>query len=284
MALAPVGEGCDRQRVPLSIGALRAGVVNLPEKALRFLLRHGLKAAIVRACLYPFRPLIQRRKERRIAGMVGAQARFTEIYRSNYWGSRDSASGSGSSLHATIAVRRELLRLIERFQVRKLLDAPCGDMRWMSLVLEQTRVDYIGGDIVPGLVEQNRRVHGAAGRRFIQIDIARDRLPEADLMVCRDCLFHLSEADALSALWNFARSSIPWLLTTTYKNPTNRPNVDIETGGFRHIDLFLPPFGLDRAVHARFDDWNEPEAPREMCLWSREQILASLTRSASVVT
>ena len=57
-----------------------------------------------------------------------------------------------------------------------------------------------------------------------------------------DVLFHLPNKDVITVLANFANSEIPYLLTTTYTFP--KRNEDVKPGGFRFINLQLPPFLL----------------------------------------
>ena len=56
-------------------------------------------------------------------------------------------------------------------------------------------IEYTGGDIVPSIVEENRRLHARESRRFVKLDLTRDVLPDADVLLCRDCLVHLSYAN-----------------------------------------------------------------------------------------
>lgn len=209
---------------------------------------------------------------------LNAEERFTWIYKNNYWSNAESVSGPGSTLSQTESIRRELPRIVKSFHVKRLLDAPCGDFNWMQHALRDMDVTYTGGDIVRDLVDDLQRLHGAPGVSFRQLDLVEDPLPEADLLLCRDCLFHLSIRDIARALSNFLVSGIPYLLTTTHIPGDHPVNEDIPTGHFRHIDLFAAPFNLSREPLARFEDWCEPEAPREMCLWSTEQLRAPVQR------
>jgi len=124
-----------------------------------------------------------------------------------------------------------------------LLDIPCGDMNWMRKV--QFDLDlYIGADIVPEIVENNKSRFGndrSAHRRFMRLDLTRDSLPKADLILCRDCLIHFSYQAILESLANIKRSGALYLMTTTYLHPKN---VDIETGEFRPINLQAKPFNF----------------------------------------
>ena len=73
-----------------------------------------------------------------------------------------------------------------------MLDVPCGDFYWMRLV--PLDVDYTGGDIVSDIVARNQAQYGDERRRFLRLDLLQDPLPAADLIFCRDCLVHLSNA------------------------------------------------------------------------------------------
>ncbi len=165
---------------------------------------------------------------------------FELIHRENLWGDERSRSGPGSTLEDTTAVRAALPPLLERLSVRSLLDVPCGDFSWMSTV--PLDVEYYGGDIVPGIVDDVRRRYGGPHRHFALVDLVRGPLPNADLVLCRDCLVHLSFADIRRALHVIRASGSTYLLTTTFRD--RRANRDIPTGAWRPLDLTLPPFSL----------------------------------------
>ena len=95
-------------------------------------------------------------------------------------------------------------------------------------------------------------------------------------MICRDCLFHLSFNDTKLFLQNFIESKILYLLTTTYINNGEFSNQNIKTGDFRLIDLFSAPYHFEENVLYRIEDSIPNETPREMCLWSREQIISAI--------
>ena len=168
---------------------------------------------------------------------------FTRIYRNGGWHA-DSVSGIGSTPDETRGIRDRLPDILRQFDIRTMLDIPCGDFGWMSRVqleLEQ----YVGADIVKPLVERNNRKYGQDGnypRSFQHLDITRDPLPPADLVLCRDCLIHLSLEDGQRALGNVKASSAKYLFTTTYTG--RRWNDSIATGQFYPINLQAPPFHL----------------------------------------
>jgi hypothetical protein len=92
----------------------------------------------------------------------------------------------------------------------------------------------------------------------------RGSIPAADLRLCRNVLFHLPNREIETVLSNFAKSEVPLLLTTTCEFP--QENSDIRAGGFRFINLRLPPFALPRPI-AKSADFIAPEPPRYLGLW-----------------
>lgn len=197
--------------------------------------------------------------------LASTRATFRYYYRGRCWGGprEESASGPGSSLANTEELRRDLPALLRDLGVRSLLDLPCGDFYWMRHT--ELSIDrYIGADIVPELIEDNRRRHAAPGREFIVADLVEDRLPVADALLCRDCLPHLSLRKAAAALENIRRSGCTYLLTTTFPGAV-QANKDVLTGGWRKLDLSLPPFNLPEPLRL-LEDWSEM-AGRRLGVW-----------------
>jgi len=216
--------------------------------------------------------LLYRLRERDIFKKKDIKNRFTEIYKTNYWGSPESISGTGSTLRYTENLRKNLPGLFEKFSIQTIFDAPCGDFNWMKEVVQGTNIMYLGGEIVSEIVSKNNLLYSARNIRFIDFDITSMDFPDADLMICRDCLFHLSYRDIRSFLDLFLKSNIKYLLTTTHVNNGSFKNRDIESGDFRKIDLFSSPFNFPNEFLYRVQDWLPPDPQREICLWSREQL------------
>jgi len=172
---------------------------------------------------------------------LGLQERFERIYATNLWSDSESRSGVGSRLDSTRVLRAELPMALRKLEVGVLLDVPCGDFTWMEHV-DLSDVEYIGGDIVPSIVEENRQRHARETRRFVVLDLTRDFLPDADVLLCRDCLVHLSYANIHAVLANIARSGIRFLLMTSF--PGRRDNYDVADGDWRPLDFQAPPFSF----------------------------------------
>jgi hypothetical protein len=170
------------------------------------------------------------------------QATFTAIFQHKAWGDGESVSGPGSSRARGDDFRHDLVALLDAWHVRAIVDAPCGDVNWMRHILADRPMSYTGIDIVEPLIASNVERYAAADCRFLCADLTRADLPRADLIICRDGLVHLSFADALAAIDNFRRSGSRYLLATTFIERV--ANDDVETGGWRPLNLQLAPFNL----------------------------------------
>ncbi|MDR1653387.1 MAG: class I SAM-dependent methyltransferase, partial [Prevotellaceae bacterium] len=169
---------------------------------------------------------------------------FTNIYKTNHWGSQESKSGPGSAIEATAVIRKQLPLIIEKYAIQSMVDVPCGDYNWMRTV-EKT-CSYIGGDIVAEMIENNQKLYASKEVQFKLIDITKDALPEVDLIFCRDCLQHLSYANVHKALRNFKSSGSKYLLVTSY--PKTWINCDIKDGDYRALNLRKSPFRLPKPL------------------------------------
>src|ERR1700722_10066700 len=206
---------------------------------------------------------------------------FDTIYASSSWGDHETKSGPGSTTKYTTNIRQELLSFVSKFSVKTLFDAPCGDFIWMRQVGFPENMTYIGGDGSSIIIENNGREFTSVGRTFMNFDIAHDPFPAVDAWFCRDCMFHLSYRDIYSALQNFVDSKVPLVFMTTHLTSTTAfRNTDIATGGFRILDLYLPPFELPRDILFWAADYVHPHPRREMSVWTREQISAALPTMA----
>jgi SAM-dependent methyltransferase len=207
-----------------------------------------------------------------------------ELKNAFYWGqwasrNNESVSGQGSTLFYTESLRKALPTILRGLKVKKLLDAPCGDFNWMRHV-DLDGIDYLGLDIVEKVVEHNQERYSSDACDFAHGDITKDPLPDADLMICRDCLMHLPYKYCWDFLENFANSRIGYLLTTTHNNPKNR---DIEApGGFHRLNLRMPPFSFPDSP-ILLHDWIRgarwPE--RYLGLWTREDVREVLLSAES---
>ncbi len=196
-----------------------------------------------------------------------AQEKFTYIYKSNFWAGGVSVSGEGSDDMQTLQIRKLLPELIEQYNIKIMLDLPCGDFNWMKDV--DLKLDtYIGGDIVEEIIRLNNLKYSTPKRKFKKLNIVEDKLPQSDLLFCRDCLVHLSYQDILKSIENIKKCGIKYLMTTTF--PECDENNDITTGDWRIIDLEKPPFNFPKPLFLLNENCTEGEGTykdKSLGLW-----------------
>jgi 2-polyprenyl-3-methyl-5-hydroxy-6-metoxy-1,4-benzoquinol methylase len=198
---------------------------------------------------------------------------FNKIYSKNTWGSTESASGRGSEIQHTKTLLKGLNRVSKDLGVKSMLDAPCGDFNWMQQ-LDRTRFSYIGMDIVEDLIDSLNAKYAQDSQVTFQAgNIIAGELPQVDLIFCRDCLVHFSFEDIHKSLSNFRKSGSKYLLTTSY---TDRGvNRDIQTGGWRPINLEKEPFNLPKPlkiIHENNLDDLGLYFDKSMALWKLSDI------------
>lgn len=184
---------------------------------------------------------------------------FSEIYERGLWGeSLDDLSSGGGTIHEKYV--EPYVQLVARcsdalgLARTRLVDLGCGDFVVGRRLVERLgdRVDYVGVDVVPGLVDRNRDRFAAPGVRFECLDIIAEPLPEGDLCLVRQVLQHLSNQQIQSVLAKL--SQYPLVLVTEHQ-PSDaasaRPNLDkvhgFDTRVGRGSGVFLehPPFSVD---------------------------------------
>ena len=161
---------------------------------------------------------------------------FTRIYAENAWG----GSGKGSDPAAAAPYCRFIEGYIWQHSIRSVLDLGCGDLR-VANAIAWGPARYTGIDIVapPGMW---------------QADIRTCPLPAADLVLCKDVLQHWGNGDITAMLPRLA--GYPHVLITGSAEGI-RTNTDVETGGFRCVDLAAPPFcwPVTEVLRWHGDEW-----------------------------
>lgn len=196
---------------------------------------------------------------------------FEELYSQGGWGNDETRSGTGSTLKNTQKIIQALPVIFNQYNINTILDIPCGDFNWMKQV-EFENIFYVGADIVHELIDSNKTKFDSRFHSFIVADIVTDKLPQADMVLCRDCLVHLSNHDVLESLKNIQRSESKYLLTTTF--PKHK-NMDIVTGSWRPLNLQTEPFNFPEPVEILYEDYfemGEQYADKALGLWEVKNI------------
>ena len=167
---------------------------------------------------------------------------FSNIFTKDLWQSnrkhKESKSGAGSFLKNTKNVRNDLPDLLNKYDIKSMLDIPCGDMNWISKL--NLNIDYVGADIVPELIAENKRNYPSI--QFKVLDIVNDKLPKMDVLLCRDCFVHLPLEYVKLAISNIRKAGIKYMLVTSFPIEFNK---NISLGRWRPLNMQIEPFNLE---------------------------------------
>lgn len=201
--------------------------------------------------------------ELEIEGPGERTQRFSRVYRmekrhSKKVNNRTVASGAGSSMTYTRSTRTFLETVVRRYDIRSILDVPCGDFQWMPIVLSaQPRIRYFGGDILRELVNEHQQHFASRSRWTFGVVDAANALPSGqyDLVFMRDMLQHLSPGNILDVLRNVNASRFKYLLVTDYpKEVANKAKRGRDIGWDTHMyNLQLAPYRLSPPLE-RFEE------------------------------
>ena len=159
---------------------------------------------------------------------------FQRIYDHQLWG---GGSGHGSRRTTTEPYRQLLQRLLTGKQVERVVDLGCGDWQFSRLI-DWDGIQYLGVDVVPAVIEADRRTHSAANIAFQCADIRTWHPPDADLYILKDVLQHWPDRDIKALLSRMAGRR---MLITNSAPTADHIDLDLP-GDFRPLDLRRPPF------------------------------------------
>jgi hypothetical protein len=198
--------------------------------------------------------LVQRRE--RLLGHLPLQEAFEEVYRRDMWKQGDSRSGLGSE--GLVAER--YIELVQNYaakhELRTAVDAGCGDFT-VGRRLARTFEQYVAFDVSSLIIEDNKRRYSdltGSNVTFDVVDMTSATFPRGDLILIRQVLQHLTNAQIEQILKNLEASN--WrrvLITEDVHNPLNnqQPNLDLPSHTVRtRVSLSSGVF-LDKAPFNR---------------------------------
>jgi hypothetical protein len=209
------------------------------------------------------------------------QSFFQKVYQDNLWTSEESASGYGSERWVCENLIRELPLVMKKYGVKSLLDAPCGDFNWMQHV-NMRGVTYLGGDIVPEIIEQNNHKYGDSTTSFQVLDIVENKIPKVDMIFIRDLFIHCTLDLIVKSLHNIVNSGCSYIFLTQDTLDSRYPpegNVELERAKdgvsyeFRFLNMTLAPFHLPAPLEIIYEAKEVWDGHKTMALWSRAQLI-----------
>jgi len=141
------------------------------------------------------------------------------------WRSKETPCGAGSELGNTINVRQSLLEIVEKYNIKTVVDAGAGDLNWMKHL--EWDVDYKGYDLYP------------RHESVIQFDLTKGVLPESDLILCRHVINHLSPDYAQRCIDNFKKSGSKYLAVTNCDRQRDCFEDGWQITGLELVETFL---------------------------------------------
>lgn len=178
---------------------------------------------------------------------------FEDIYARGAWG---AGSGPGSYPYFTIEYRAFLQRFISLNGVTSIMDIGCGDWQF-SRFIDFSGARYLGLDVARSVIERNIATFASDSVRFEVMPEDPADLPTADLVIIKDVLQHLPDADIRSLLAAVLPKVKFALLTNSYEKINTERNYDIGShGDFRCIDLTSAPYHYGGAYV--FEYWALP--------------------------
>ena len=160
---------------------------------------------------------------------------FTQIYKENVWG---AGSGTGSVVENCYPLIGWLQVFLKRQRIETFIDYGCGDWQWMQYV-NLDGVTYRGIDCADSIVAQNIRCFGRDNISFSSGTII-ESIAIADLAFCKDVLQHLPNREVIEIIDAFLKNSK--YVIAINGSMGQYLNEDIDVGGYRPIDISLPPF------------------------------------------
>ncbi len=180
------------------------------------------------------------------------KAVMTQIYEKHFWGGKDHDFYSGWGSHDP-KITKPYLDSITKFlssfpELLTVCDLGCGDFNIGKHLFNHAKT-YIAVDIVPSLIERNKKRFQADNLEFHCLDIAKHELPIADCIILRQVLQHLSNTEIKNILKK--TEGYKYIILTEHIPLGNFiPNKDIISGqGIRlkqnsGVDVLRPPFNL----------------------------------------
>lgn len=179
---------------------------------------------------------------------------FSSVYRDNHWGRRwgkKFCSGQGSYEEPIVGPYVQSVRgfLSEFSQPPRIVDLGCGDFHVGSRIREAC-AHYVACDVVPELIEHNRKAFARLQVEFACLNIVDDPLPRGEVVFIRQVLQHLANAQIACVLPKLAQYRFVVITEHLPGDPAFSPNRDHQFGSGTRVTrnsgvvLTAPPFNF----------------------------------------
>ncbi len=179
---------------------------------------------------------------------------FNSIYKSNYWNKskefnieNQSFSGPGSIPNSiqTNNLIFELRKFFDKNDIKKILDAPCGDCAWIKKIFD-SNIEYTGIDIVDDLINKNKiNFKLKKNVKFYCKDLTEtNEFNNYDFILLRDFFIHLPIKAIKKILIDLKASNCKFFAFNNYEGI--ELNKEISTGQHRKMNILIEPFNFEK--------------------------------------
>jgi hypothetical protein len=180
-------------------------------------------------------------------------------------GKIETYSGNGSLLRNTENLIASLNRFIKEKHIKSIIDAPCGDFNYMKEV-ELSQVEYTGYDVSSNAIELCKK-YEKDNIRFEVKDITKDKLPYADLIICKDLFIHLSYEHIKLILQNVIDSGCKYFATSRYEKGVYGNTEKESSESARTIEVTTSPFDFNKEIIETFKYTNNSNLKDELIVF-----------------
>jgi 2-polyprenyl-3-methyl-5-hydroxy-6-metoxy-1,4-benzoquinol methylase len=197
-----------------------------------------------------YRRIYSQWEQRQFRGLDVSET-FTKIYRDRKWDVEPTAnfrfdSGPGSVGAAADQYTVWIQELISKHNIRSAVDLGCGDFQIGARIAPMLD-SYLGLDVVEELLQINRQ-SSPTNATFRFHDATLQTIPSADVILVRQVLQHLSNAEITQVMAHIPTNTRVVITESRPLNLNARPNIDISHGPHTrlplgsYVDLESAPF------------------------------------------
>jgi hypothetical protein len=146
----------------------------------------------------------------------------------------------------------KVTEIIMRHNLSSIADLGTGDFYLGDRILRRNRSRlhrYVACDISSVVIEENKKLYNYYDNlTFLKIDIRKQCIPAADLIIMREVLQHLSNKSIRRVFDNLKRTAYKILVVGIHQPIVKIiDNVDIPDGPFTRLDLFYANLNLNKS-------------------------------------
>jgi 2-polyprenyl-3-methyl-5-hydroxy-6-metoxy-1,4-benzoquinol methylase len=186
------------------------------------------------------------------------EEQFRDTYINFKWrhGNNESKSGLGSTLDFTSGYRNNLIELIKKYKLNKILDCSCGDWNWMKTISNDLN-EYVGLDIVKEIVDTNNHNFSSEKIKFINNDMLtylENCNEKYDLIISRHTFEHLPTEYVLNVMSQI-KNKTKYFLFSGQNNLIQNTDINFDGCSSRNINLELDPYIslLGKPIYSFYD-------------------------------